>query len=96
MSEPRENVIEWVTGQQHVSCTLTQQKFINKIRKLRDESVENVPVFIENHDGSIFCHLPIEMLKIGKKRKIEISEERRAELAEHMRSMHKSEEDRGG
>lgn len=83
-SEIKENVIEWITGDDTLSCTFTQKKWITKVKKLREQSSENVPVFVENADGSIFCHLPITMLKLIPKRKVELSEERKAELREKM------------
>lgn len=83
-NEDRENVIEWITGDKEIACTFTQKKWITKVKKLREQSSENVPVFVENADGSIFCHLPITMLKLIPKRKVELSEERKAELREKM------------
>ena len=64
MMEVRENVIEWITGDDHISCTFPQKKYINKVRKLRDVHPYLVPVFHENRDGSIFCHLPLKALKL--------------------------------
>lgn len=64
MQEVKENVIEWITGDDHIACTFTQKKYINKVRKLRDKRMDLVPVFVENMDGSIFCHLPIKALKL--------------------------------
>lgn len=67
MMEVRENVIEWITGEDTISCTFTQKKYINKVRKLRDVHPNLVPIFHENHDGSIFCHLPLKALKLSLK-----------------------------
>ena len=64
MKELKENVIEWITGDDWVACTFTQKKYINKVRKLRDKQPNLVSVFIENNDGSIFCHLPLKALKL--------------------------------
>jgi len=60
----KENVIEWITGSDSMTCTFTQRKFINKVRKLRDKQPNLVPVFIENKDGSVLCHLPLKALKL--------------------------------
>lgn len=64
MNEVKENVIEWITGDDYISCTFTQKKYINKVRKLRDKRMDLVPIFIENSDGSIYCHLPLKALKL--------------------------------
>lgn len=61
----QENVIEWITGDNHIACTFTQKKYINKVRKIALQMPELVPVFIENKDGSIFCHLPLKALKLS-------------------------------
>lgn len=60
-----ENVIEWITGQDYIACTFTQKKYINKVRKIALQMPEKVPVFVENKDGSIFCHLPLKALKLS-------------------------------
>ena len=64
MADLKENVIEWITGDNYISCTFTQKKYINKVRKLRDKRPYLVPIFHENNDGSIFCHLPLKALKL--------------------------------
>ena len=64
MTDVKENVIEWITGEDTISCTFTQKKYINKVRKLADKRPDLVPVFVENQDGSIFCHLPLKALKL--------------------------------
>ena len=68
MVRDNENVIEWITGQEYIACTFTQKKYINKVRKIALQTPENVPVLVENNDGSIFCHLPLKMLKLYLKK----------------------------
>lgn len=86
MAEFNENVIEWLTGEDTIAVTVSQKKFVNKIKRfaLTDE---NVVILAENPDGSIFAHLPLSYLKLSPKRKDNISAERKAELAERMRKM---------
>lgn len=86
MAELSENVIEWITGDETISVTVSQKKFVNRIKRfaLTDE---NVVILAENNDGSVFAHLPISYLKLSPKRKDNISAERKAELAERMRKM---------
>ena len=64
----KENVIEWITGDEWVSCTFTQRKYITKVRKMLDKQPNLVPIFHENKDGSIFCHLPLKSLKLYVKK----------------------------
>ena len=72
-----ENVIEWITGDDFICCTFTQKKYINKVRKLADDTPENVPVLVENNDGSIFCHLPLKMLKLYLKKGVDVGFKKR-------------------
>lgn len=65
MDDIKENVIEWITGDDHIACTFTQKKYITKVRKIALQMPELVPVFHENKDGSIFCHLPLKALKLS-------------------------------
>ena len=64
MVELRENCIEWITGDDEIACTFTQKKYINKVRKMMNKQPKLVTKFIENPDGSIFCHLPLKALKL--------------------------------
>jgi hypothetical protein len=65
MTDVKENVIEWITGDDWIACTFTQKKYISKVRKIAIKYPQFVPVFIENKDGSIFCHLPLKALKLS-------------------------------
>lgn len=71
MNEVKENVIEWITGDDYISCTFTQKKYINKVLKIADNRPYLVPVLKENKDGSIFCHLPLKALKLYLKTSVE-------------------------
>lgn len=64
MADIKENVIEWITGDEFVSCTFTQRKYITKVRKLMDKQPLLVPKFVQNSDGSIYCRLPLKALKL--------------------------------
>lgn len=63
MSELKENCIEWITGDDRITLSLTQKRFINKVKKLK-ERFENEVDFKENEDGSIIAHLPLKALKL--------------------------------
>lgn len=64
MSDFKENVIEWLNGDNEIACTLNQRKYITKIRKMMDKQPKSVSKFIENPDGSIFCRIPLKALKL--------------------------------
>ena len=61
----RENVIEWVTGDDTITVTLSQRKYISKVRKLAAKWPSLVSILAENADGSILAHLPLKALKLS-------------------------------
>lgn len=87
MSDYRENVVEWITGDDWMAITVTQKKFINKLRKIREELTDFDMCWVENPDGSVFCHLPLSCLHISKSYKRNFSDEVRNAAAERMRTM---------
>ena len=84
MESLKDNCIEWVTGSDMVTATLTQKKYITKVKKLAAQS-ESVTICHENNDGSIVAHLPLEMLSLRQKRSV--GEEKKKELAERLAQM---------
>ena len=60
-----ENVIQWLNGEKYITCTFTQKKYINKVRKIAARTPEFVLDLIENSDGSIYCRLPLKALKLS-------------------------------
>ena len=59
----KENHIEWYTGKDTMTLSLTQKKYINKVMKLKEKFPDRVEV-IENVDGSICAHLPVKALHL--------------------------------
>lgn len=60
-------------------------KWINKIKKLKEEHPDEVKIIAENADGSICAKLPIKYLKISAPRKV--SEEQRQAASERFRKL---------
>lgn len=81
-----ENVIEWLDDEDTISVTFHQKRFVNKIKRLANID-KNVTILAENPDNSIFAHLPISYLKLTPKRKDNLSVEKKAELAERMKTI---------
>ena len=65
MAELKENVIEWHNGDDMISCTFYQGKYISKVRKLAEKYPNLVTILAENKDGSIFARLPLKSLKLS-------------------------------
>lgn len=74
----KENVFEWLNGQDIITVTLSQKKFINKVLKLAKEFPDEVTIDKINYDGTVLAHIPLRYLRISRPR--ELSEEEK-ELA---------------
>ena len=78
----RENAIEWYTGQEVLTITLSQKKFINKIKKLQKEFPDEVKIDKINEDGTILAHIPLKYLRFSRPR--ELSEEEKLAAADRL------------
>lgn len=84
MAEAYENVLEWLDGNDTISATLHQKKFVNRIKKLSEIHKDEVKIIAENDDGSIFVHLPLSYLKLNPKRQLINRVSDKSEVAERM------------
>ena len=82
-----ENVLEVISGTRTATVTFTNQKHINRIKKLYEERKDDFKYFVENPDGSVCAKLPLKWIKINpgskpdpNKPKREMSEEQKAKL----------------
>ncbi len=81
----KENNIEWYTGQDTVTASFTQAKYVNKIRKFAEKDAR-VEILAENSDGSILVHLPLEYIRLNAKpKRRELTEEEREALRERIK-----------
>ena len=80
-----ENCIEFLNNQHQITVSFCMQKWINKVKKLKDEHPDDVKILAENEDGSICAKLPIKFLKISAPRKV--SEEQRQAASERFRKL---------
>ena len=60
-----ENVLEFISGTRTATVTFTNQKHINRIKKLYEERKNDFKYFVENDDGSICAKLPLKWIKIN-------------------------------
>ena len=60
-----ENVVEFISGTRTATVTFTNQKHINRIKKIYEERKDDFKYFIENPDGSICAKLPLKWIKIN-------------------------------
>ncbi len=75
--DSRENAVEWITGDDRIVVSLTQRKFISKVKSLADKFPDEVSL-VENLDGSICANLPLNYLKISHPRQMSDEQKRAA------------------
>ncbi len=82
-----ENVLEFISGTRTATVTFTNQKHINRIKKIYEDRKDEFKYLVENDDGSICAKLPKKWIKINpgskpnpNKPKREMSEEQKEKL----------------
>ena len=89
----KENMIDWISGSKMCTCSFTNRKHINRIKKLYEQRKSEFEYFYENEDGSVCARIPLKWIKINPGSlpdapKREMSEEHKAKLlAGKMKSM---------
>ena len=61
----KENMVEFLSGQRTCTVTFTNQKHINRIKKLYEERKDDFTYLVENPDGSICAKIPLKWIKIN-------------------------------
>lgn len=75
------------TEKEHGFFSSDEKKFINKVRKLKEQYPDKVRIIREpeDNDGCIYCELPTDWLKIQPKRVL--SDEKRVEMSERAKKI---------
>ena len=58
-------MIEFISGTRTATVTFTNQKHINRIKKIYEERKDDFKYFIENPDGSVCAKIPLKWIKIN-------------------------------
>lgn len=64
MSEFQENNIEWLTGQDKVTVSFSQKKYVNRIKRMAKKHPLSVEIIAENDDGSICATIPLKAVHL--------------------------------
>lgn len=64
MDRSKENVIEWIEGDKTATCSFSQKRFINRIRKMSRTPESSVKILAENPDGSILAKIPLSAVHL--------------------------------
>lgn len=82
-----ENAIEWYTGVDRVTITVSEVRLKNKLLALSKSNPEDVELVSDNNgSGPMLFHVSRRCLKIGIPKKRDLTEEQRTELAERLRN----------
>ena len=84
METNNENCIEWISNQHSITCTLSQLKWVNKVKQLQKKHPDKVKIVAENEDGSIVAKMPIKALKLSIIER-ELSDEQRQEMSHRLK-----------
>ena len=81
----RENAIEWVTGSDRATVTLSQMKYINRVMKIAESDPDSVTIIKmpEENDGYLLADIDVHRISLTKKPKI--SDEARKRMAEQLK-----------
>ncbi len=63
--ENTENMIEFISGTRTATVTFTNQKHINRIKRLYEERKDDFKYFHVNADGSVCAKIPIKWVKVN-------------------------------
>ena len=63
--ENSENMIEFISGTRTATVTFTNQKHINRIKKLYEERKDEFKYLVENPDVSVCAKIPLKWIKIN-------------------------------
>lgn len=85
MADLKENCIEWLNGQDTISVTLSQGRYITKVKKLAKKYPDLVTILAENEDGSIFAHLPLKSLKLSIITPRELGEDEKEKMRDRLK-----------
>ena len=58
-------MIEFISGTRTATITFTNQKHINRMKKLYEERKDDFKYFKENTDGSVCAKIPLKWIKIN-------------------------------
>ena len=80
-----ETAYEHIKGDKTFTVTAAERWSIGMINRLKAKYPDQVEIAYVNKDGSILAYLPVEWMRIVPKRKVELSDERKAEMAERLK-----------
>ena len=81
-----ETAYDHIDGRETFTVTAAERWSIGMVRRLKEQRPDEVEIVAENEDGSIVAHMPARWMKIKPTKRMNITPERRAELADRLRA----------
>lgn len=86
--------IEWIKGSEYAGVTVPSGTALkSKLLRLAEKNPDEVKIVVENKDGSMFAHVPVNYIKISPPKKM--SDEQREAASERFRQMWKDKQENG-
>lgn len=83
-----EFAIEWIKGANNAGVTVPSGTALkSKLLRLAEKNPNEVKIIVENKDGSLFAHVPVNYIKISPPR--QVSEEQKEAASERFKQMWK-------
>lgn len=81
-----EFAIEWVKGAEYAGVTVPFGTALkSKLLRLSEKNPDEVKIIVQNKDGSLFAHVPVNYIKISPPR--QVSEEQKETASERFKQM---------
>lgn len=80
-----ENVIEFVRDGKTATLSLSQRRYITRVKQLAEKYPDECKILAENEDGSLYAHIPVDWIRINPN--MELSEEQREALRKRMKKL---------
>lgn len=92
MAEIKETVFEYSGDFKHATITSNEQKWVNKIKKLKEQRPDEVEIIClpEDNEGYLLAHVPKTWMKLSPPRTVNYTEEQKEALRERMANARKS------
>lgn len=92
MADFKETAVGYLDVDNYASFDSSERKWINKILRLKEKYPEEVEIIKmpEDNCGSIAAHIPKSWMKISPPKKVNLTDEQKAAMAERMRQSRKS------
>lgn len=92
MRDYHETALNYLVEDEHMTFCTCEKKWINRINKLKEEHPDDVDItdYPESNHGYMVVHLPKSWFTIRVPRKLDLTDEQREAMAEHMRQVNQN------